>query len=118
MMTIAVGCGPDLQSICEQAEDCHGGNEKDVEACVVQMETEQELVDDIGCSDEYDEYMECYEGSAECRDGGPGVPCQTEADCGGAACDGGQCAGTKSYGLDDDACEVERNDYQQCFDLD
>jgi hypothetical protein len=116
---VAPACGPDVQTICEQTEDCRGGNEEDVEACVVAHDLEGDLASEIGCSSEYEDYFDCFETEAECQDSGPtGIPCMTEAECGGLTCSGGMCQGTKQYGIEGDACEAERNAYQECFDLD
>ena len=52
----AQGCGgPDIQAICEAQESCYGGNEKDIEACVIAFEAQADAADAIGCSDEFDE---------------------------------------------------------------
>jgi hypothetical protein len=112
----APGCGPDIQSICEQTEECRGGNAEDVEACVIATEFEQDFASDVGCGSEYDAYFDCFEAEAQCTDQGS-IPCQSSVECGGAVCDNGMCR-NKSFELEGDACETERNAYQQCFDLD
>lgn len=117
----AQGCGgPDIQAICEAQESCYGGNDKDVEACVIAFEAQADAADAIGCSDEFDESYTCFEEQASCHTEPTGAPCTTNDECGGGdgvACVSGQCQ-IKYYGFDPQSetnpCEAEQNAYQSC----
>jgi hypothetical protein len=66
---MVVGCGgPDHQALCEEAEKCIGGNDADIQACVIRLDAIADLVASEGCGDEYDEYFACFEEKAECDD--------------------------------------------------
>jgi hypothetical protein len=119
----AAGCGgPDFEAICDEQEKCSGGNEKDLEACVVAFEGFADVADDIGCTDEFDAYFTCSQEHASCRDVPTGDTCMTDGDCNGppgnARCSAGMCV-AKDYGFDPTAqnnpCETEENAYQRCF---
>jgi hypothetical protein len=86
----ALGCGgPDVDAMCEKIEDCRGGNDKDVKACVVDLEYVEDASDEIGCSSEFDDYFECVESHATCKD--------------------------KSWSVQSaSVCEAENNAYQRC----
>jgi len=86
----ALACsGPDIDTMCDKIEDCRGGNDKDVEACVIELEHLEDSYDEIGCSSEFDEYFECVEGNATCKD--------------------------KSWSVHSgNACETENNAFQRC----
>lgn len=118
----AQGCGgPDIQAICEAQEGCYGGNEKDIEACVIALEARADAADALGCSDEFDESYACFEENASCRSEPTGQPCTTTDECGfagsGAACVNGECQ-SKYYGFDPQSetnpCEAESNAFQSC----
>jgi hypothetical protein len=115
----ASGCGgPDFEEICQEQEDCTGGNEKDVESCIAQLEGNAEEADILGCGDELDELYDCVTDRLDCQSQPTGIACMTTADCGGdenVRCSGGQCV-VKYYGqkADDDSCEAEANAYQRC----
>ncbi len=116
------GCGgPDLQAMCEEAENCVGGNDADIDACVAESELYVDLLDDIGCSDEYSEYFDCIEAASTCHDQQLGGNCMSTSDCGGVdgvRCQNGSCV-LKSYGpSDSDACDVEQRTLNRCSDLD
>lgn len=87
----AIGCGPDIQGLCEEAENCRDGNEADIEACVAMSEYQQDVADLHGCTDEYNVWMDCFIAEASCD------------------------SQTKNYGLrDNNLCEAETNAYQRC----
>src|SRR5262245_31018856 len=114
------GCGgPDFDTLCQAQEDCIGGNEQDVEACVTTLEAYSDVADTLGCTDEFDTYFDCAIEKAECDTQSTGIPCMSSADCGGGGpdltCSGGECQ-FKSYGLADaNDCEAEQNAFGRCF---
>ncbi len=118
LMTLALaaflpGCdeGPDMQALCAEREGCLGGNDMDLEACVVAFEGARDGAHDIGCGEEYDALIDCLTAASVCSDG---KMCTSFDDCNGSACIDGTC---KEYGLDIDnsnACEQETNAYDSC----
>jgi len=118
------GCsGPDIDAICREQEGCFGGNEMDIEACIVSLEGYQDAMDAIGCRDEFDVYYECVSAGSSCRSIETGASCASNDDCQGqsgsgfsAVCSGGVCV-AKFYGYDpqaDQPCEAEGNAFQRC----
>lgn len=108
----APGCGPDIQARCEEQEKCLGGNDADIDACVVAYDGARDNAYDIGCGDEYDAVLECFEPSKfDCNTAGT---CATNEECNGSACVNGEC---KRYDVDAtnaDACTAEVNAYSRC----
>lgn len=110
-VAFAPGCGPDVRTLCEDQENCLGGNDADVDACVVAYDGARDNAYDIGCGEEYDLLIECLMPKYDCSAGGM---CASSNDCNGSACINGEC---KRYGLDGtnaDACESEVNAYSRC----
>jgi len=111
LVAFAPGCGPDVQTLCEEQEKCLGGNDADIDACVVAYDGTRDNAYDIGCGDEYDLLIDCLSPQFECLEVGT---CSTSDECNGSACVGGAC---KNYGLDvsnADACTEELNAYSRC----
>jgi hypothetical protein len=112
-----IGCGPDIRGTCEAQTSCKSGNELDTEACVASSEVLVDLIQDIGCGDEYDAYTACFEPLAQCRSIPTGQMCANDDECGGnRTCSNGECA-SASYGLspeDEDKCETETRAYTSC----
>jgi hypothetical protein len=118
LFAVLGGCGPDVQTICEDREACTGGNEKDVEACVEGWDAQGDLADELGCSDEYAEYADCFEQSAECIDEPSGGNCAGDGDCGQfERCANGQCVRRDYDFPNDTVCQAERSAYNNCGGL-
>jgi hypothetical protein len=62
----SIGCGPDFEGLCLEAEDCRRGNDADVEGCVARAEYEADVADLHGCTDEYQAYFDCFVAEASC----------------------------------------------------
>ena len=91
---LLAGCGgPDHQGICEKIEDCRdpSGNDKDVAACVAQLDYAEDISSDQGCGDEYDVYFEGVEQAASCKN--------------------------HNFGVDKNECEAEANAFNRCADV-
>ena len=63
----AAGCQSRYQDLCQRASDkCAKGNEKDVEACTVQLETQEDVAVAWECEPEWDDFVSCFESHGEC----------------------------------------------------
>lgn len=113
------GCGPDIEEICVQTQDCIGGNEADIDACIAVFSYQAERADIEGCNDEYDAYFECAEVVARCRSEDTGVPCNDDDACrkaGYTRCTNDGTCQVKFYGFeDDDDCKLEESALDQCL---
>jgi hypothetical protein len=61
------GCGG-YGALCADAMDCEGGNDADVDACVVTLDYYEERASLDGCEPEWDELYACVNDEASCRD--------------------------------------------------
>lgn len=112
----ATGCGPDFDALCEERASCRGGNDMDVDACIEAYDAMAEHESDIGCTDEFDEFYQCYIDSASCQTEPSTTPCSNDDECHGSgqSCDGNVCV-TRDYMLTDPTvCEAESNAYDSC----
>jgi hypothetical protein len=113
----ATGCGPDIDGLCADQEACLGGNQADIDACIVAGDAQREIASDVGCTDEFDTYFECTRPLLECVSAPIGGTCMSDSDCpGSATCDNGSCAAS-FYGLgqdNQDKCEAEAAAYNKC----
>jgi hypothetical protein len=112
------GCkgGPDLRALCDSAQRCIGGNDKDVDACVDQNQLAQKTADIRGCRDEFDTYATCVVDNGACTDLPLQYGCQTDADChaaGFGTCSNGRCS-TKTYAPASGTCKAEKAAYVSC----
>lgn len=64
---IGTSCGG-YTSFCEEMMACLGGNQSDVDACVVEFDAGDDLADAEGCTEEWDELATCEEEEARCED--------------------------------------------------
>jgi hypothetical protein len=112
------GCGPDITALCTATEDCVGGNEQDIEACVAYYDLQAEIADIEGCDPEFNELLACSEGVADCQNEDTKLPCMADKDCqeaGFTECNDNTCR-RKFYGFeDDDDCEVEQAAFSRCI---
>ncbi|MRG90384.1 hypothetical protein [Polyangium spumosum] len=116
-LAFSAGCGPDIAGVCEAQEACLGGNEADIDACIVAAEGQRETAIDIGCGDEFDTLAACTEPLLECTSVNSGQMCMDDGDCGGpAVCSNGLCS-LKAYAIPEaqrDTCEAEQAAYSRC----
>ena len=119
---LAAGCGgPDHEGFCERQQECIGGNDADLEACIVSLDYLEDSADDQGCDDEYEAVFECRDEKLECDAQDLGFPCSSNADCdqvGGGACSGGTCRRQSLIYRDPQACQAEERAYSQCAQVD
>ena len=115
------GCGPTTGALCEDQRQCMGGNDKDEDACVALVDYSEEMADVQGCSDEFDDYFECFYDNATCQTAQTGYNCQSAQDCTsagyGATCEGGSCVVKRLDLENNDVCRREANAYDSCSAL-
>lgn len=77
----ATGCSP-YPSLCEAQMDCEGGNDADIDACVVLLEAQEDIADTYDCGDFFDDYVACSDERSSCSNDnfGPGNDCNSERD--------------------------------------
>lgn len=69
--------GPSPRALCEDACECIGCSNSELEACVEELEEDQDRAEEAGCADEYDAYLDCL-GGFECDGGDVEVPDECE----------------------------------------
>lgn len=115
---VLTGCKaePDLRALCDAAERCIGGNDRDVDACTDRTRLAEETADIKGCVDEFDAYAGCVADSATCAEVPTASTCAVDASCtqqGLHRCQSGRCT-TRSYGPPTGTCEAEKAAYVKC----
>jgi hypothetical protein len=112
------GCGPDIKALCTATEDCVGGNEQDIEACVAFYDYQAEIADIEGCDTELNELLACSMDVADCQSEDTGLPCMNDKECTDnnlTECSDNTCR-KKYYGFEDDSdCEIEQAAYSRCI---
>ena len=74
MALFAVGCGPDCESQCEDAQECEGAEKED---CAKGCEELEKPVEKAGCEDQYDDLLSCS-GDIDDICKPPANPCESE----------------------------------------
>ncbi|MCC6522756.1 MAG: hypothetical protein IT373_08860 [Polyangiaceae bacterium] len=67
-LLLPIGCKT-YGDFCEARMDCEVGNDADVDACLVEIETDEERADIYGCSEWFDDYIACREAQSTCEAG-------------------------------------------------
>lgn len=61
-----VGCGSTYATYCEEAMDCMGGNDADIEACEISYEAQEDVAGVYDCDAEWEEFFTCIEEDSDC----------------------------------------------------
>lgn len=61
------GCSP-YADYCADRMDCEGGNDSDIEACIVEMEADEDKATVYDCSPEWEDLFDCRNDHAVCDD--------------------------------------------------
>jgi hypothetical protein len=95
LASLALACGPTTGAYCEDRRACMGGNDEDEAACGDRFDAAVDLIDEEGCSSEFEDYFQCFFDNAKCVSSPPAGTCTTTDNCTdapfGATCQGGQC---------------------------
>lgn len=111
ILVCAPGCGPDINGLCEAQENCLGGNDADIDACVAANDGARDNAHDIGCGEEYDLLVECLSSKYKCTAVGT---CAMSSECNRSACVKGECKRYELDAADVTSCEAELNAYSRC----
>lgn len=82
-------CSSTYRDYCQSQIDCEGGNDKDVDACVDTIKGLEDSAGAYDCGDQFDDYWDCFESKAVCKD--------------------------KSFSSSDDACKDKGNALTSCI---
>ncbi len=69
LVLTSMGCSGLHSDICEQTIQCEGGNDADIDACVAQLDGEEDVAAAYDCGDPWDKYIECVGDKIDCNDG-------------------------------------------------
>ncbi|AKT37870.1 hypothetical protein [Chondromyces crocatus] len=67
LVSTGVGCGRGYSAFCEEMMDCQRGNDADIEACIIELERQEEIASIYGCDDDWDRAFTCVEEESHCR---------------------------------------------------
>lgn len=87
-LLLAAGCGGGYGAYCEAQMDCRDGNDADIEACIIEMERQEEIAAIYGCDEDWEDLSLCLEEESRCE-GNTYAP--RGADCAGEGTDWLQC---------------------------
>jgi hypothetical protein len=66
VLVFAMGSCKGFKGYCQDKMDCVNGNDADVDACVVQAESEQDRASLYGCSKWFNALRDCVETESDC----------------------------------------------------
>lgn len=72
------GCGTPFASICDKIQECSGGNDQDVDACVVQGDVLRDVAAAYDCSKQFSTWADCYDAKGTCKGGHFAAECGDE----------------------------------------
>jgi hypothetical protein len=83
-------CSGQAADYCEKEKDCKGLNDKEVEACIAEIDGAEDVASAYDCSTEFDKLLTCAADKVTCKDGRlDDDPCEAEqkalSSCEGAA---------------------------------
>lgn len=67
---VSTGCGYSASDYCNDACDCEGCSDQELDECIDTFEDQYDDAVNEGCEEQADEYLSCLGDEAECRDGG------------------------------------------------
>jgi hypothetical protein len=60
------GCSNKYQAFCEAAQQCRGGNDKDIDACVEASKADEDVASAYDCSDAFTKLADCKVSKSTC----------------------------------------------------
>jgi hypothetical protein len=73
-------CGSSFDDLCNRANACEGGNDKDKQACVDLEETLKKAASDYGCSSQFQDLQNCQTATGTCTAGKFEMSCSNQQD--------------------------------------
>jgi hypothetical protein len=59
VLATLAGCSNKYQSFCEAAQQCRGGNDKDIDACVEASNADEDVAKAYDCNDAFEKLADC-----------------------------------------------------------
>jgi hypothetical protein len=70
VVSLAVGCGPSVESVCREACNCSDEcDDADLDECVAEGEELENAAEDAGCTEQFNDFLACVDDSLECVNG-------------------------------------------------
>lgn len=66
---VLTGCGTSIEDLCEEYCDCEGCSDAELDECIEEGQHMEEMAEDVGCGDEWDDYVDCISDHATCDNG-------------------------------------------------
>ena len=67
-LTLLTACGNSYGELCAASVQCHGGNDRDVDACIARSSGDEEVAAAYDCSDPYFKLADCIDRTSTCND--------------------------------------------------
>jgi hypothetical protein len=76
-----IACHSTYYDFCKQRQECEGGNDKDIDACIESQRGEEDIAGDYDCKDSFSKYKDCYTVKGSCKNGAYDFvsPCSNES---------------------------------------
>lgn len=65
----AAGCSNPYSELCERGALCRGASDLDIDACIIEQESREEVASIWGCDDRWNEYVDCMVERGTCAGG-------------------------------------------------
>jgi hypothetical protein len=63
---VGAGCGDVYADLCDRGARCRGASDRDVEACIIDLEAKGEVAEIWGCDAQWDAYIDCLDRRGAC----------------------------------------------------
>lgn len=63
---VASGCSNPYADICERGAVCRGSNDRDIDACIIQQESNEQVASIYGCDNQWNDYIDCMVANGSC----------------------------------------------------
>jgi hypothetical protein len=60
-------CHSTYYDSCKSQQECFGGNDKDIDACVDQARASEEIAEAYDCEDPFDKLVQCVKDKGNCK---------------------------------------------------
>lgn len=91
---VVSGCGNTHGQLCNRAQECSGGSERDIEACAVNLDQRARVASLYECDRQWNAYIDCLTENAVC-DGNKLGGCEAQKDAVDNCVDDGETASVR-----------------------